>query len=81
MAGDGGDASRVRGRLDAPLSCLSRRSCHKREDCQDEATCRIRKVFGDLFSAHPLMVESLTLAGPMSAEAPGIGLGRIAAPG
>ena len=46
----------------APLPCLSRRAYQRCEDCTDEATCRIRKVFGDLFSAYVLMVESLTLS-------------------
>lgn len=46
----------------APLPCLSRRAYQRCEDCRDEATCRIRKVFGDLYSAYLLMVESLTLA-------------------
>ncbi|MFO1106251.1 MAG: Rrf2 family transcriptional regulator [Amaricoccus sp.] len=46
----------------APLPCLSRRAYQRCEDCDDEETCRIRKVFGDLFSAYLLMVESLTLA-------------------
>ncbi|MFQ8430755.1 RrF2 family transcriptional regulator [Amaricoccus sp. W119] len=45
----------------APLPCLSRRAYQRCEDCEDEATCRIRKVFGDLYSAYLLMVESLTL--------------------
>lgn len=46
----------------APLPCLSRRAYQRCEDCPDEQACRIRKVFGDLFSAYLLMVESLTLA-------------------
>lgn len=46
----------------APLPCLSRRAYQRCEDCDDEETCRIRKVFGDLFSAYLLMVRSLTLA-------------------
>ncbi len=46
----------------APLPCLSRKAYHPCEDCVDEATCRLRRVFGDLFSAYLLMVESLTLA-------------------
>ncbi len=65
----------------APLPCLSRRSYHRCEDCTDEATCRIRKVFGDLFSAYLLMVDSLTLADLMTAEPPDIGLDRTAAVG
>jgi Rrf2 family protein len=46
----------------APLPCLSRRAYQRCEDCPDEQACRIRKVFGDLFSAYLLMVESLTLS-------------------
>lgn len=46
----------------APLPCLSRRAYQRCEDCPDEQACRIRKVFGDLFSAYLLMIESLTLA-------------------
>lgn len=46
----------------APLPCLSRRAYQRCEDCHDELNCRIRKVFGDLFSAYLLMIESLTLA-------------------
>ncbi|PJN95965.1 Rrf2 family transcriptional regulator [Amaricoccus sp. HAR-UPW-R2A-40] len=65
----------------APLPCLSRRSYHKCEDCQDEETCRIRKVFGDLFSAYLLMVESLTLADLMAADPPQIGLDVATAQG
>ncbi len=46
----------------APLPCLSRRAYQRCDDCVDEKACRIRKVFGDLFAAYLLMVESLTLA-------------------
>lgn len=46
----------------APLPCLSRKAYHPCEDCRDETTCQLRRVFGDLFSAYLLMVESLTLA-------------------
>ena len=46
----------------APLPCLSRRAYQRCDDCDNEATCRIRKVFGDLYAAYLLMVESLTLA-------------------
>jgi DNA-binding IscR family transcriptional regulator len=54
----------------APLPCLSRRAYHACEDCEDEETCRIRRVFGDLFSAYLLMVESLTLADLMKDDSP-----------
>ena len=46
----------------APLPCLSRRAYQRCEDCVDEQACRIRKVFGDLYAAYLLMVESLTLS-------------------
>ncbi|GAA0284013.1 RrF2 family transcriptional regulator [Rhodovulum strictum] len=46
----------------APLSCLSRRAYQPCEDCTDEASCRIRKLFGQVFYAYLLLVESLTLA-------------------
>jgi Rrf2 family protein len=46
----------------APLPCLSRRAYQRCDDCRDEATCQIRRVFGDLYAGYLLMVESLTLA-------------------
>lgn len=46
----------------APLQCLSRNSYQRCEDCTDEATCRIRRVFADVFWSYLVMIESLTLA-------------------
>jgi Rrf2 family protein len=46
----------------APLQCLSRRSYQRCDDCADEATCRIRKVFAEVFWSYLLLIESLTLA-------------------
>ncbi|GGG65283.1 Rrf2 family transcriptional regulator [Salipiger pallidus] len=45
----------------APLPCLSRRAYQKCADC-DEATCRVRAVFGGFYATYILMIESLTLA-------------------
>ena len=45
----------------APLPCLSRRSSHRCEDCTDEATCRIRKVFAEVFWSYLVLIDSLTL--------------------
>lgn len=45
----------------APLPCLSRRAYQRCEDCADEASCRIRKVFADVFWSYLVMIESLTL--------------------
>ncbi|SEM86307.1 transcriptional regulator, BadM/Rrf2 family [Loktanella fryxellensis] len=46
----------------APLPCLSRHAYQPCEDCADEATCRVRAVFGGLFATYILMMESLTIA-------------------
>ncbi len=45
----------------APLPCLSRRAYQRCEDCADEASCRIRKVFAEVFWSYLLIIESLTL--------------------
>jgi Rrf2 family protein len=46
----------------APLPCLSRRAYQRCEDCTSEETCRIRKVFAEIFWTYLLLIESLTLA-------------------
>jgi Rrf2 family protein len=46
----------------APLMCLSRRAYQRCDDCADETTCRIRKVFAEVFWSYLLLIESLTLA-------------------
>ena len=46
----------------APLPCLSRRAYQRCEDCADEETCRLRKVFGQVFWSYLLLIDSLTLA-------------------
>lgn len=46
----------------APLPCLSRRAYQRCEDCVDEASCRIRKVFAEVFWSYLLIIDSLTLA-------------------
>lgn len=45
----------------APLPCLSRRAYQRCEDCTDEASCRIRKIFAEVFWSYLLIIESLTL--------------------
>lgn len=45
----------------APLPCLSRRAYQRCEDCEDEAACRLRRVFADVFWSYLVMIESLTL--------------------
>jgi Rrf2 family protein len=46
----------------APLPCLSRRAYQRCEDCPDEETCQLRKVFGQVFWSYLLLIDSLTLA-------------------
>ena len=46
----------------APLPCLSRRAYQRCDDCKDEATCLLRKVFAEVFWSYLLLIESLTLA-------------------
>lgn len=46
----------------APLPCLSRRAYQRCEDCTDEATCRIRRVFADVFWSYLVLIDSLSLA-------------------
>jgi len=60
----------------APLPCLSRRSYQRCEDCTDEASCRLRRVFGEVFYSYLILIESLTLndllENPASAAAVGM---------
>jgi Rrf2 family protein len=46
----------------APLPCLSRHAYQRCEDCTDEANCRLRALFGQVFLSYLLLIESLTLA-------------------
>jgi Rrf2 family protein len=45
----------------APLPCLSRRAYQRCDDCTDEASCRIRKVFAEVFWSYLVLIDSLTL--------------------
>lgn len=60
----------------APLPCLSRHAYQRCEDCADEATCRIRKVFADVFWSYLVMIESLTLQDMLRS-----GVGSVQIPG
>ena len=51
----------------APLPCLSRRAYQRCEDCVDEACCRIRKVFAEVFWSYLVIIDSLTLADMLAA--------------
>lgn len=46
----------------APLPCLSRSAYQPCEDCRDEASCRIRRAFAELFWSYLILINSMTLA-------------------
>ncbi|MDO5705053.1 MAG: Rrf2 family transcriptional regulator [Paracoccus sp. (in: a-proteobacteria)] len=46
----------------APLPCLSTKSYQRCEDCADEESCRVRRLFAEVFWSYLLLLESLTLA-------------------
>ena len=50
----------------APLPCLSRKAYQRCEDCTDEANCRIRRAFSEVFWSYLVLIESLTLADVMA---------------
>ena len=54
----------------APLPCLSRRAYQRCDDCADEETCRLRRVFADVFWSYLLILESLTLADMLKQDHP-----------
>lgn len=53
----------------APLPCLSRSAYQPCDDCDDEAACRIRKVFAEVFWSYLLIIESLTLEDMLRSDA------------
>ena len=54
----------------APLPCLSRTAYQPCDDCEDEAECRIRKVFAEVFWSYLVLIESLTLDDMLRAGSP-----------
>ena len=54
----------------APLPCLSRSAYQRCEDCKDEAACRIRRVFAEVFWSYLVIIDSLTLADMLRADVP-----------
>ncbi|MRX52144.1 Rrf2 family transcriptional regulator [Paracoccus sp. S-4012] len=45
----------------APLPCLSRTAYQRCADCTDETTCRIRRIFAEVFWSYLVIIDSLTL--------------------
>lgn len=46
----------------APLTCLSRTAYRKCDDCQDEASCALRRLFKETYDATLHALEQKTLA-------------------
>lgn len=46
----------------APLPCLSRMAYRRCEDCGDETTCAIRKVFAEAYDAQAEVLDRATIA-------------------
>lgn len=51
----------------APLPCLSRTAYRPCDDCSDEATCGIRRVFGRAYEANLDVLEATTIAHALAA--------------
>lgn len=45
----------------APLSCISRTAYRRCEDCEDEATCEMRRAFGEIYTRALALMEATTL--------------------
>lgn len=56
----------------APLPCISRTAYRRCEDCRDEATCGVRRMFADAHSASLRALEGTTIADALRAGAPAI---------
>lgn len=53
----------------APLSCLSRQSYRRCEDCVSEATCEIRREFARAYDASRQVLDSRTFADALAGTA------------
>lgn len=53
----------------APLPCLSRMAYRRCEDCQDEESCGIRRVFAKAYDATARVLDSTTLYETVMMEA------------
>lgn len=51
----------------APLPCISRTAYRRCEDCADEATCGVRRMFADAHRATLAALEGTTLADAVAA--------------
>lgn len=56
----------------APLPCLSKMAYRRCEDCSDEKSCRIRRVFAGVAEATRGVLDSTTIADAIASDSKGI---------
>ena len=54
----------------APLPCNSRTADRRCDDCSDEKTCVVRRLFADTYAATLLLMDGTTLADAMAGRTP-----------
>ncbi len=54
----------------APLGCISRTAYQRCADCEDEATCGVRRLFAGPYAAQLLLFDATTLADALREETP-----------
>lgn len=54
----------------APLPCISRTAYRRCEDCRDEKTCVVRRLFADTYTAQLLLMDGTTLADALAGRTP-----------
>jgi len=60
----------------APLPCLSRMAYRRCEDCEDEESCAIRRVFSKAYDATARILDRTTLADAAASEAAAAAVSR-----
>lgn len=54
----------------APLPCISRTAYRRCDDCRDERTCVVRRLFADTYTATLLLMDGTTLADALAGRTP-----------
>ncbi len=54
----------------APLPCISRSAYRRCEDCSNEKTCIVRRLFADTYAATLLLMDGTTLADALAGRTP-----------
>ena len=55
----------------APLPCLSKMAYRKCDDCTDEKSCRIRRVFAGVAEATRVVLDGTTIADAIASDKSG----------